>query len=310
MDVNSKIFKLQKYLHGEVYFRESLARHTTWKIGGPADVLVVVFTEEQIRQCLYVARNEGLEVTILGNGSNVLVMDDGVRGMVIKIAGGLEQIQFQDKRIKVGAGILLPKLAYAAAKAGLSGLEFGVGIPGTVGGAIFMNAGTRENCLGDLLESVYIIDFEGRGYWMARDDMYFGYRESIFQEKEYYGIIAGAVLKVSNVPCTRILKNIKKEKENRQKRQPLKYPSAGSVFKNPPGYSAGFLIERAGCKGLKYGEAQVAHEHANFIINLGGARAREVMNLIAEVQKRVREKFGIMLEREVRILGEQKAELS
>lgn len=294
---------LSRHFNGKVFFNENLANHTTWKIGGAADVLVIPSGTDDIRLCLEAARESGFPVTVLGNGSNVLVLDGGIRGMVIKIAGAREGIEIQGTRIAVRAGTFLPRLSEAAARAGLSGLEFAVGIPGTLGGAVVMNAGTKDRTIGELLEAVWMVTLDGEKRLFTSGDMKLSYRNSIFQQTP--GIVVGAILKLLPDEEKQIRKRMNEEKAWRKERQPLKFPCAGSVFKNPSGNAAGFLIESCGCKGIRSGGAQVATEHSNFIVNLGGATAKDVLNLIGEVKQKVREKFGITLKEEIKILGEE-----
>ncbi|MGB9919203.1 MAG: UDP-N-acetylmuramate dehydrogenase [Moorellales bacterium] len=281
-----------------------LYRYTTWRIGGPADLMVTPRSPEEIKICLVWARGWGLPVTVLGAGSNVLVRDGGVRGLVLRLAHGLNRVEVLEGRLRLGAGVLLPALLRLAVRQGWRGLEFAAGIPGTVGGAVLMNAGTPEGTLGSRVREVVLLDQSGERRTLKDGELIFSYRNS-----NLWG--AGLVIEVTVAvepggdPAV-IHREIEDRLKRRRQKQPRR-PSAGSVFKNPPqGPPAGWLIERVGAKGLRRGGALVAPEHANFIVNAGGARAEEVLWLIEEVRRRVREAFGIDLELEVVVLGENR----
>jgi UDP-N-acetylmuramate dehydrogenase len=293
---------LQKTLKSPVYLAEPMSKHTSWRIGGPADLFVAPGDEEDLRQALIFARDHGLPVTLVGNGSNLLVSDYGIRGMVIKIGPGLSGIETQGNIISAGAGTPLPRLANYAMRSGLAGFEFLAGIPGTVGGALVMNAGANGYTIGERVRQVTAYDYAGDRLTFNAGELVFKYRKSSLADQKV--IVTGVLLE--GVPGR--VEEIKKRMENylarRRKTQPLEFPNAGSVFKNPPGDSAGRLIEAAGCKAMRVGNIQVSPRHANFFVNLGGGVARDVLDLIERVQHLVEEKCGVKLALEVQMLGE------
>jgi UDP-N-acetylmuramate dehydrogenase len=283
---------------GEIRPREPMSRHTTMKVGGVADLLVIPGDVEGLRRVMVAAHRTGLPVMILG-GSNVVVQDGGIPGVVVKLSR-LNQIRSAgDGRMVAEAGVLLPRLARAAARLGLSGLEFAIGIPGTVGGSIVMNAGTREGELAPLIESVMLMRPDGELLTLGREAVRFRYRHSDLPS----GCVVSATFALTPAPTTKIESTMTRMLNTRSATQPLHYPSAGCVFRNPPGDSAGRLIEAAGLKGYRLGGAQVSDQHANFIINRGQARAGDVLSLIRHVGRRVEQQFGVTLELEVRIIG-------
>lgn len=281
-----------------------MARHTTWRIGGPADLLAIPRSVEELRACLAWAQGLGLPCVTIGNGSNLLVLDGGVRGLVIKTAHGLNQVRLSGEYLQLGAGVLLPTLLRLAIRHGWQGLEFAAGIPATVGGAVLMNAGTQEATIGNLVRRVALVNQDGNCSELEGEELHFAYRFSSLQQRT--ATIAGVTLaiKPGGEPAA-IAAAIRERLFARRQKQPYRWPSAGSVFKNPPGGPpAGWLIERVGAKGLRRGGAMVANEHANFIVNTGGARAEDVLWLMEEIRRRVKDSFGIELEPEIRILGE------
>ncbi|MFZ5366444.1 MAG: UDP-N-acetylmuramate dehydrogenase [Patescibacteria group bacterium] len=281
-----------------VKLNEPMRLHTTFKIGGPADIFYEVKTKEEIVAAVKLARKLKIPYFILGGGSNILVSDKGIRGVVIKIKN--EKLGMKNGRVKAEAGMSLPWLVGETAKGGLSGLEFCAGIPGTVGGAIAGNAGIKDKWIGDLVEEVEILQEDGEKEIISKRECQFGYRQSRFLlEKE---IVLGVTLKLIQNNPQSVARRIDKYLKIR-KNQP-KEPSAGSVFKNPDGESAGKLIEQVGLKGYRIGDAQVSPKHANFIVNLGLAKGRDVLELIRLCQKRVEEKFAVRLEKEIKIIGE------
>ncbi|SFG27933.1 UDP-N-acetylmuramate dehydrogenase [Desulfotomaculum arcticum] len=293
---------LSEIIKGEVRFNEPMHKHTSWHIGGTADIFVLPGDIVDLREALSLARRCELPVSIIGNGTNLLVSDLGVRGMVIKIGPGLSRIEVRGERIQVGAGVPLPRLAAVAMRSSLSGFEFLAGIPGTVGGALVMNAGANGCAVGERVRQVTAVDFEGKEVQLNNQELEFSYRCSclirrklIVAEVEFEGIPGNA---------DAIKAKMDSYLERRRKTQPLEYPNAGSVFKNPTGDSAGKLIEQSGCKGMREGNIQVSPCHANFFVNLGGGTAQQVLALVEKVQQRVFEKFGCKLIMEVQKLGE------
>lgn len=283
---------------GEIRPHEPMSRHTTMKVGGAADLLIIPHDLEALRRVLVAAHRVGLPVMTLG-GSNVIVRDGGIAGVVVKLSR-LNRIRVvEDYRIIAEAGVLLPRLARAAARAGLSGLEFAIGIPGTVGGSIIMNAGTREGELAPLTESVTLMRMDGELLTLGRDALRFRYRHADLPA----GCVVSVQFALTPAPTAQIEATMARMLQTRSATQPLHFPSAGCVFKNPPGDSAGRLIEAAGLKGCRLGGAQVSDRHANFIVNRGAARAGDVLSLIRHVGRQVEQRFGVTLELEVRIVG-------
>jgi UDP-N-acetylenolpyruvoylglucosamine reductase len=282
---------------------EPMSRHTTFRIGGPADYLVLPASAREVAGVLVLARECGLPVTVIGNGSNVLVRDKGIRGLVLKIAATMGRIDHNGTTVKAGAGASLGDVARYAANLGLTGLEFSVGIPGSIGGAIFMNAGAYDGEVGCIVAAVTAVTADGRLKRFTHADIRFGYRDSVFQHNGC--IICEVELALQSGDDAAIDKKMHEYTYRREAKQPIEMPSAGSTFKRPPGYFAGTLIEQTGLKGLKIGGAQVSPKHAGFIVNAGGATAADVLNLIKEIQRQVHERFGVKLQPEVRIFGEE-----
>ncbi|KKM12271.1 hypothetical protein SY88_03660 [Clostridiales bacterium PH28_bin88] len=293
---------LKKQITGEVKVQEPLKNYTSWRIGGPADLLVVPGTLEDLRVCLSFARDHGVPLTVLGNGSNVLVLDGGIRGLVVKTAGGLSGIRVQGERVTAEAGAMLPVLVNTVIRYGLTGLEFAAGIPGTVGGAVVMNAGAEGQSISEVVEEVTVLRTDGEFVSLGKKDLTFGYRHSSLQEHPV--TVAAVVMGLRPGNIQEITDRVRRLLEVRRKRQPLNRPNAGSVFTNPGPQAAGYLIEKVGAKGLTRGRAQVSSVHANFIVNMGGATAADVLDLIEEVRERVRREFGISLKTEIKVLGE------
>jgi UDP-N-acetylmuramate dehydrogenase len=286
----------------KIFFDEPMSEHTSSRIGGPADALVLPESTEEVRNVVKYCASHRLPLFIMGNGSNLLVLDGGIRGVVLKIAGCLNWSRTEGNVVEAGAGITLHDLAEAALSASLSGLEFASGIPGTFGGAIFMNAGAYGGEMKDVVFQVDAVDLEGNLVTLMGDEIAFGYRDSALQKRNLVAVSA----KVRLMPKDRSLIEARMLELDalRKAKQPLKMPSAGSTFKRPPGHYAGSLIESSGLKGFRVGGAQVSTLHAGFVVNLGGATSKDVLNLIGEVQKRVYAKHKVHLTPEVRIVGE------
>lgn len=276
-----------------------MARHTSLEVGGPADCLVYPRDLHELQQILIFAREEGIPFFILGSGSNLLVRDEGYRGIVISLSLACSQCEFMEERVRVGAAVSLPWLAREFSRRGFRGLEFAAGIPGTLGGAIFMNAGAFGSCIGELVQEVLTMDLHGNRHSRLHNELSFSYRCSNFQQEQ--AIILEAVLTLQPGKREDIEKNMHLMLRQRAARHPQQ-PSAGSVFRNPPG-GAGYLIEQAGLKGKVVGGAQISPRHGNFIVNTGNATAEDVLSLIRLARDTVREKFGIELEPEIRVIG-------
>ncbi len=292
--------ELQQGLQGEVRVDEPLAPYTTWRIGGPADLLARPQSREDLEFCLEFSRQKSLPLHIMGNGSNLLIRDGGVRGMVIQ-TGAWGQVEVAEPVVRCSAGVLMARVLKAATAAGLGGLEFMAGIPATAGGAAVTNAGTPEGCLGDVIQGAAIITPAGGHLYLASRDIDFAYRYSSLRRA---GTVIAVDLQLAATDPRAIRERVQANLARRRARQPLEWPNAGSVFKNPPGHYAGRLIEAAGASGWQVGPAQVATKHANFIINRGRARAADVLELINRIQEAVARSFGINLELEVEVWGE------
>lgn len=287
---------------GCVLVDEPMRRHTTFRIGGPADYLIRPETEEVLRKILALCAEEKLPYFILGNGSNLLVSDQGYRGVIIQIYKNFQQCVTEGNVIRAGAGILLSRLSAAAGEAGLTGLEFASGIPGTLGGAVFMNAGAYGGEMKDILSWADVLDEERKRRRLSAEELELGYRTSRVKKEGW--IVTGAELKLKFGDPEKIREKIEELKAARTSKQPLEYPSAGSTFKRPEGYFAGKLIMDAGLRGFRVGGAQVSEKHCGFVINTGNATAADVRELMRQIQEKVWEKYQVRLEPEVRFLGD------
>jgi UDP-N-acetylmuramate dehydrogenase len=287
---------------GTVLINEPLANHTTWKIGGPADILVDPTDKMALARSMKLVHKHNVPWYVLGRGSNMLVRDRGIRGVVFKLADGFNHLAFNGEEIEVGAGYSFIRLAVMAGKEGLTGLEFAGGIPGTVGGAIYMNAGAHNSDVSRILKSAEVLLETGELVIFSADELGFSYRTSILQKRR--GIVVSAVFKLAYGDRKEIARHMAAYKDRRRQTQPLSLPCAGSVFRNPPGDHAGRLIESAGLKGLRVGGAQISEKHANFIVNRGNATAQDVLDLMEQVIKIVNERSNIKLVPEVLVVGE------
>ena len=285
----------------QVLIQEPMKNHTTFRIGGPAACFVRPQDAGQVERILHICRENEVPWFILGNGSNLLVSDRGFDGVIIQIYRNMSRIQVSGHHMTVQAGALLSAVAKQALREGLSGLEFASGIPGTVGGAVVMNAGAYGGEMKDVVESVTVLDEEGAVRKLAREELQMGYRTSLVKKKGY--TVLEAVLKLNDGDPAAISARMEELKEQRVSKQPLEYPSAGSTFKRPEGYFAGKLIMDSGLRGFRVGGAQISEKHCGFVINTGDATAEDVVRLIRQVQDIVHEKFHVKLEPEVRFLG-------
>lgn len=282
--------------------QEPMSKHTTFRIGGPADFYLCPHSTKEVQQTVQICKEENLPYFILGNGSNLLVSDKGYRGAIIQLWKNFSDISVKDCCITAKAGALLSKVAAEALEEGLTGMEFASGIPGTIGGAVFMNAGAYGGEMKDIIKEVKVLDDQGEIRVLSNEEMKLGYRTSIVKEKGY--TVLSAVLQLKKGDVSVIRETMEDLKNRRTSKQPLDMPSAGSTFKRPEGYFAGKLIMDSGLRGFSVGGAQVSEKHCGFVVNKGGATAEDVTALIREVQRRVKEKFGVELETEVRFLGE------
>jgi len=301
MDLQEVEHHLGRLVKGSVLCMESMQKHTSWRIGGPAEIMVLPASADDIGQCLQFARERHIPLTVMGNGSNLLVKDNGIRGIVLKISRGFNKIVVSGPNITADAGALVPLVAKKAAEAGLSGLEFAAGIPASIGGAVVMNAGAHGQSIDEVIREVTVLTPAGEMLVLKKEDIGFRYRKSgidknlIILQADFV-LTPGDPLEIRAKNETNLIK--------RRRSQPLEYPSAGSVFANPPGQWAGWLIEQVGGKGMRVGDALVSEKHANFIVNVGRATAEDVLQLIAQIKQKVFEKFNIELKLEVQVVGE------
>lgn len=285
-----------------VHTDEPMSRHTTFRIGGNADYFVKPGNADEVAAVIAVCREYNIPYFILGNGSNLLVSDDGYRGMIINIMDNMDSVTVDGRIITAQAGAMLVRVSVMARDNALTGLEFASGIPGTIGGAVYMNAGAYGGEMKNVVKIVRAIDEYGRIYELDSEKMDFSYRHSIVEERKL--IVLEVTLELEHGSREAINDRMKELAEARRSKQPLEYPSAGSTFKRPEGYFAGKLIMDAGLRGYSVGGAQVAEKHCGFVINKGGATASDVVELIRDVQHDVDDKFGVTLEPEVKMLGE------
>ena len=285
----------------QILENEPMSRHTTFRVGGPADVLFLPESEEQLLWALSIAREAGVPCVVIGNGSNLVVKDGGIRGLVIALGEGMAAIARAGETLTAWAGASLARVSAYAQASGLSGLEFASGIPGTLGGGCAMNAGAYGGQLSDVLVDARVL-LDGEVRTLTVEEMQMGYRTSLPLRRG--GIVISARFALTPDDPEAIAARMRELNARRRDKQPLNYPSAGSTFKRPEGYFAGALIEQAGLKGRSVGGAQVSPKHAGFIVNTGDATATDILTLIGVVQEAVETRFGVRLETEVRILGE------
>ncbi|MCA1029979.1 UDP-N-acetylmuramate dehydrogenase [Bacillus timonensis] len=287
---------------GKVLSNEPLANHTTMKIGGPADILIEPKNITSLKKALEIIKRNNLKWRAIGRGSNLLVSDKGIEGVVIKLGDGMDHLTIEENTITVGGGYSLIKLTTILSKKGLSGLEFAGGIPGSIGGAVYMNAGAHGADISKILNRAFILFEDGTMEWLSNEEMEFSYRTSILQSKRP-GICLEAELVLKTGVRDDIVRQLQKNKDYRRETQPWNYPCAGSIFRNPLPNFAGQLIESSGLKGYQIGGAKISDQHANFIVNAGNATAQDVLNLIEFVKEKIKEKHNIDLETEVEIVG-------
>ena len=281
---------------------EPMSSHTTFRIGGPADYFLVPETVEQVGRIIEICREESLPYFILGNGSNLLVGDGGYRGVIIQLYRNMSDVRTEGNVIRAQAGALLSAVAAAARNASLTGFEFAGGIPGTVGGAVVMNAGAYGGEMKDVLTEAAVLTDKGEIRTLSVEELQLGYRTSIVKTAGY--IVLEAKFRLEEGDQAKIRETMKELTVKRTSKQPLEFPSAGSTFKRPEGYFAGKLVMDSGLAGYQVGGAQVSAKHCGFVINAGGATARDVRMLMKDVQDKVFEKYGVKLEPEVKFLGE------
>lgn len=282
---------------------EPMDKHTTFRAGGKADYLVMPSNEEQVRELVLLLKKENVPYYVMGNGSNLLVRDQGFKGVIIQIARKMNQIRVEGETIYAQAGALLSKIAAQALGEGLTGFEFASGIPGTLGGAVMMNAGAYGGEMKQVIVNACVLTSAGEIAVIPADLMELGYRTSVFAKNQ--DIILSAQLKLEYGNEAVIREYMDELKKQRVSKQPLEYPSAGSTFKRPEGYFAGKLIQDAGLRGFQVGGAQVSEKHCGFVINKDHATATDILSLMEQVSDKVETKFGVRLEPEVKIIGEK-----
>ena len=281
---------------------EPMKQHTTFRIGGAADYFVSPQTTDQIKNIIDLCKSEEMPWYVIGNGSNLLVSDRGFRGVIIQLFKNFSDLRVEGDRLYVQAGTLLSRTAKKALEASLTGFEFAAGIPGTIGGAVVMNAGAYGGEMRDIIETVTVLDETGAQHVLSVEELELGYRTSCILKKHY--IVTQAVLKLAAGEEQAIRARMKELATQRAEKQPLEYPSAGSTFKRPEGYFAGKLIMDAGLRGYRVGGAQVSQKHCGFVVNTGNATAQDVRTLIADVSAEVDRQFQVKLEPEIKMLGE------
>ena len=304
MEYTDVICRLKQKISSEnIFINEMMSKHTSFKIGGPADIYISPSNEKEIKQAIEVCGMQNIPYYIIGNGSNLLVRDNGYRGVIIQISSNMNSISIEGNRVVAQSGTLLSALAKQIANHSLKGFEFASGIPGTIGGAVCMNAGAYGGEMKQLIESVDVIDQEGNIITLNNEELALGYRTSLVQTKGL--IVIRAVLKLE-YGCEEDIRALMKDYTNRRRsKQPLEMPCAGSTFKRPDGYYAGKLIQDADLVGYSIGGAQVSQKHCGFIINKGNATAKDVIDLVEYVQKTILQKFGVEMIPEIRIIGEK-----
>ncbi|MFW6380912.1 MAG: UDP-N-acetylmuramate dehydrogenase [Bacillota bacterium] len=300
---NELIEKLNTISNLAIFTEVPLKHYTSFQVGGPADILIVPSTIRALQKSLEIINHYSRDIPlfIMGKGSNIIPADRGFRGLIIhtiKLTG----VQIRGKQITANSGITLKQLATRALEEGLAGLEFAAGIPGTLGGALYMNAGAYGSEIKDLITEAELLDYQGHSHRLSVSELKLSYRHSLLQEKPL--IATSITLKLKPGDPETIRARSRELNQKRRARQPLQWPSAGSAFKRPDGYYAGALIEKAGLKGTRVGNAQVSSKHAGFIINRGGATATDIRNLIRKIQDRVYKTTGIRLEPEPRFIGD------
>ncbi len=281
---------------------KAISSLTSWKIGGSAALLLIPETKEELAEAVKTGKKAG-KFYLIGNGTNILAKDEGISCPIIKLGKGFANYSIEGQTLRAGAAASLISLAVKTAGEGLAGFEFASGIPGSLGGAVIMNAGANGSEMKEIIVDVLVYDTEKEEYkTLSNEELNYSYRSSLLKNNNRY-IVLEANIKLTQGDKSQLLDKIKKSKEERMSKQPYEYPNGGSVFKNPPGMSAGKLIEESGLKGLAINDAQVSEKHGNFIINKGNAKAADVINLIEHIEKVIKEKYNINLEREIIIIG-------
>ncbi|MFC4320271.1 UDP-N-acetylmuramate dehydrogenase [Litchfieldia salsa] len=300
--MNEMLHELQESELGKLLINEPLSNHTTIKIGGPADLLIIPKDIAGIKKTVELINKYKMPWTVIGRGSNLLVSDKGIEGAVIKLGSGLDHLLISGTTVTVGGGYPIVKLSMVISKEGLDGFAFASGIPGSVGGAVYMNAGAHGSDISKILTKAHVLFEDGSLEWLSKDELEFSYRTSILQKKRP-GIVLEAEFELVEGKKEEIMLTMQKNKDYRRDTQPWNYPCAGSIFRNPLPQYAGQLIEEAGLKGYSIGGAQVSEMHGNFIVNAGEATAQNVLDLIQFIKDTILEKYGVVMETEVEIIG-------
>lgn len=302
----SEVLKLKNlfnniYSEDKIKINELMKEHINFEVGGPADILLIPSKVEQIIESIKICKENNIPYFVMGNGSNLLVKDGGIRGVVIKLTG-LTNLEVNEEEIKADCGVMLKELSDKALENSLTGLEFACGIPGTVGGAVFMNAGAYNGEIKNVIKEAQVITSSGEIVTLSKDELELGYRTSKVMKDN--SIVINATFKLEKGNKEEIKETIDDLTQKREEKQPLEYPSAGSTFKRPEGYFAGKLIQDSGLKGYSIGGAAVSSKHSGFVINKDNATAKDILDLIAYIQAEVKKQFGVELHTEVRIIGE------
>lgn len=298
-----KYKELEQILGNEkIKYNESMKGHTTVRVGGPCECMVIPHTTQDILETINFAKKNGIKYYVIGCGSNLIVCDEGIKGIVIKITNKLGKVVVDDEFIEAQAGASMPYIAITAKRNSLSGMEFACGIPGTIGGGVRMNAGAYGSEISNVFEEATYLDGNGNVKTIKKEDMEFGYRHTFFTDHKDF-VILTVKLKLERGLEEDISKKMEENALARRTKQPLEYPNFGSVFKRPEGYFVGKLVQDSGLKGYKIGGAQVSEKHTGFIVNVDNATCKDVVDLIHYVQKTVFEKFGVHLESEVVFIG-------
>ena len=300
--IQNLIQKIKQYIpENHIHINEPMCKHTTFRVGGPATLYLDICTEQELKDVLVLLKNEGEDYYIVGNGSNLLVSDKGYEGIILHLAKDFSSVNIEENTLICEAGCTLAAIARTAYEHGLTGFEFAAGIPGTLGGAIVMNAGAYNGEIKQVVESVRLITSTGEIVEKSNEEMKFSYRHSILKEENF--IVLSATIKLEHGEKTKIKETMDELADKRRSKQPLEYPSAGSTFKRPEGYFAAKLIQDAGLRGFQVGGAQVSEKHCGFVINKENATATDIYELMGKVQLKVERDFGVALEPEVILLG-------
>ena len=286
----------------DIKIDEKLSDYVNFKVGGPADILLIPNSKEQVIKSIKICKENNIPFYLIGNGSNILVRDGGFRGVVLSLKN-VKNIYVDGEKIEAECGVMLKEVSDKAIENSLTGFEFACGIPGTIGGAVFMNAGAYDGEISKVIESAEVIDENCNIIRLSREELDFGYRSSLVMKKGY--TVLSAVFKLEKGQVKTIKELIEDLTNKRESKQPLEYPSVGSTFKRPTGYFAGKLIQDAGLKGYSIGGAAVSEKHSGFVINKGNATAKDITDLIKHIQDEVKKQFGVDLHPEVRIIGEE-----